>query len=179
MAISLKDLRAHLAELVNSDDLLQRELADRYLMLTGSIRRLDKQIRKDGESVEVINGGQRYIKAHPLISDRARLNRELLAIEKQLGLQTAAARKEREKQKAREQNREAHRKHQQDLAELRQQTKDQVENAREQERKRAEKKVKALEKKLAAAEEALKAEKQKQRAKVQPEPEKRERSPLI
>nr|WP_276116545.1 P27 family phage terminase small subunit [Gracilibacillus halophilus] len=70
---------------IDIEDLVQLEKVERYINLVKSFRRVDKMIRKEGESITVENGSQRFVKAHPLVGERNKINASLLNIEKSFG----------------------------------------------------------------------------------------------
>ena len=55
--------------------------------MVDSFRRINKIIEKEGESITTENGAQRFTKAHPLISERNKINASLLSIEKSFGFE--------------------------------------------------------------------------------------------
>ncbi len=69
---------------IDTEDLVQVEKVERYIDLVKSFRRVNSIITKEGESVVTENGSQRFTKAHPLISERNKINASLLSIERSL-----------------------------------------------------------------------------------------------
>lgn len=69
---------------IDTEDLVQVEKVERYIDLVKSFRRVNSIITKEGESVITENGSQRFTKAHPLISERNKINASLLSIERSL-----------------------------------------------------------------------------------------------
>lgn len=69
---------------IDTEDLVQVEKVERYIDLVKSFRRVNTIITKEGESVITENGSQRFTKAHPLISERNKINASLLSIERSL-----------------------------------------------------------------------------------------------
>ena len=87
MAVKINDLREQLMNRIDTDDLIQVEKVERYIHLVESFRKVNQTIKKEGESVTVENGSQRFVKAHPLIGERNKINASLLNIEKSFGFE--------------------------------------------------------------------------------------------
>src|SRR5690625_263529 len=85
MAISITKLKDQLMDRIDTDDFVQVEKVERYIQLVQTFRKLNTIIRKEGESVTTENGSQRFVKAHPLIAERNKINSSLLSIEKSFG----------------------------------------------------------------------------------------------
>ncbi|HDR7850348.1 TPA: P27 family phage terminase small subunit, partial [Bacillus toyonensis] len=56
------------------------EKVERYIDLVKAFRKINKTITKEGESVTIKNGTQVFVKAHPLISERNKINSSLIAL---------------------------------------------------------------------------------------------------
>ncbi|PGR01366.1 P27 family phage terminase small subunit [Priestia megaterium] len=69
-------------ERIDTNDLVEVEKVERYINLVQSFRKIKTIINKEGESITVENGAQRFTKAHPLIGERNKINASLLSIEK-------------------------------------------------------------------------------------------------
>lgn len=87
MTVSVKELQKQLMSKIDTDDLVQVEKVERYINMVESFRRINKTIEKEGESITTENGSQRFTKAHPLISERNKINTSLLNIEKSFGFE--------------------------------------------------------------------------------------------
>jgi len=85
MAVSIPKLKNQLMERIDTDDLMQVEKVERYIQHVESYRRMDKTIKKEGESTLTVNASQKFIKAHPLLTERNKANASLLSIEKSFG----------------------------------------------------------------------------------------------
>ena len=70
---------------IDKNDLVQVEKVERYIDLVKSYRRVSEIINEEGESVTTVNGSQKFIKAHPLMNERNKINTSLLNIEKSFG----------------------------------------------------------------------------------------------
>ncbi|MFS0822164.1 P27 family phage terminase small subunit [Bacillus sp. 1P02SD] len=86
MAVAINNLKKQLMAWIDTDDLLEVEKVERYIDLVKSFRKISKIINKEGESVTTINGSQEFTKAHPLISERNKINAQLIALGKDLDL---------------------------------------------------------------------------------------------
>lgn len=88
MAVAITKLKKQLMSRIDTDDLVEVEKVERYIDLVKSFRRINKTINKEGESVITENGSQRFTKAHPLISERNKINTQLIALGKDITLMT-------------------------------------------------------------------------------------------
>ncbi len=80
--VDIKKLQAQLMERIDTEDLQQVEKVERYIALIKLNNKLDANIAEDGTRVVVVNGAQEYIKVHPAIAEKSKINSSLLAIEK-------------------------------------------------------------------------------------------------
>lgn len=80
--VSISELKNQLMERIDTSDLVQLEKVERYINLVKSFRKMNRIINKEGESIRIENGSQTFTKAHPLISERNKVNASLLSIEK-------------------------------------------------------------------------------------------------
>lgn len=87
MPVAIKKLQEQLEQKINVDNLVEAEKVERYIDLVKSFRKINKLIDKEGESITVENGAQRFTKAHPLIAERNKINASLLSIERSFGFE--------------------------------------------------------------------------------------------
>ncbi|AGE81078.1 P27 family phage terminase small subunit [Bacillus cereus] len=80
MAVSIVRLKEQLMNSVDTTDLVEVEKVERYIDLVKAFRKINKTITKEGESVTIKNGTQVFVKAHPLISERNKINSSLIAL---------------------------------------------------------------------------------------------------
>ncbi|KFN03845.1 terminase [Bacillus clarus] len=80
MAVSIVKLKEQLMNSIDIEDLVEVEKVERYIDLVKAFRKINKTINKEGESVTVKNGSQVFVKAHPLISERNKINSSLIAL---------------------------------------------------------------------------------------------------
>lgn len=82
MAISITKLQKQLMSRIDIDDLVEVEKVERYISLVKLNKQLDKEIKNEGATVITENGSQRFVKSHPAVNDKMKVNAQLLAIEK-------------------------------------------------------------------------------------------------
>ncbi|MED3090135.1 P27 family phage terminase small subunit [Bacillus toyonensis] len=80
MAVSIVRLKEQLMNSIDITDLVEVEKVERYIDLVKAFRKINKTITKEGESVTIQNGSQVFVKAHPLISERNKINSSLIAL---------------------------------------------------------------------------------------------------
>lgn len=83
--VNVTALQKQLMDRIDQTDLVQVEKVERYIHLVKSFRKINRIINKEGESVTTKNGSQTFVKAHPLIGERNKINASLLSIEKSFG----------------------------------------------------------------------------------------------
>lgn len=74
----------YLLSKIDKDDHGAVEVVNRYMDLMKMFRRMQKHIYDDGPTVEVKNGEQSYVKAHPLINDMKNINAQMLNLKKDI-----------------------------------------------------------------------------------------------
>jgi phage terminase small subunit len=87
MPVKINELKIQLMQRIDQDDLMQVEKVERYIQHVESYRRMDRKIKKEGESVTTMNSAQVFVKAHPLLTERNKVNAALLSIEKSFGFE--------------------------------------------------------------------------------------------
>lgn len=80
--VKISELEKQLMARIDVSDLVQVEKVERYIDLVKVFRKMNRIISKDGETIVTLNGSQTFTKAHPLISERNKINTSLLSIEK-------------------------------------------------------------------------------------------------
>ena len=78
----LKMLEQQLLDRIDNDDLLEVKKVKRYIKLLELDTQLNEQIEADGITLVTENGQQRFVKSHPLLNEKAKLNSQLIALEK-------------------------------------------------------------------------------------------------
>lgn len=80
MVVSIVRVKEQLMNSIDTTDLVEVEKVERYIDLVKAFRKINKTITKEGESVTIKNGTQVFVKAHPLISERNKINSSLIAL---------------------------------------------------------------------------------------------------
>lgn len=75
-------LRKELLSKIDEDNQMQLEKVERYLNLVEMFYKLDKYIEEEGLLVETINGSQKFLKTNPALQEKAKINAQILSIEK-------------------------------------------------------------------------------------------------
>lgn len=99
MSVDASKLKQQMMDRIDTEDLLQVEKVERYIQHVESYRRMDETIKEEGESVTTENASQKFVKAHPLLTERNKVNAALLNIEKSFGF-TVPDEEPEEKRKA-------------------------------------------------------------------------------
>lgn len=84
----VKALKDELLSRVNPKSRIQLEKVERYINLVDIYYRLDKSIKDDGIMIKTINGSQEFTKPNPAIAEKNKINTSLIALGKDLGLDT-------------------------------------------------------------------------------------------
>ena len=82
--MDLERLKQQLMERIDTDDLLEVKKVERYIELLKLDAECDKVIERDGSTIVIENGTQRFIKSHPAMTDKTKINTQLIALEKTL-----------------------------------------------------------------------------------------------
>jgi hypothetical protein len=82
MPVNISELHKQLMSRIDKNDLVEVEKVERYISLVKLNKQLDKEIKKVGATVVTENGAQKFVKSHPAVNDKMKVNQQLLAIEK-------------------------------------------------------------------------------------------------
>ncbi len=82
MTQMIEQLRDQLMSKIDTDDLMEVKKVQRYIELLKIDELCDEAIQRDGASVTIENGSQRFIKSHPALNDKTKINSQLIALEK-------------------------------------------------------------------------------------------------
>ncbi|OCA84493.1 hypothetical protein A8F94_17520 [Bacillus sp. FJAT-27225] len=82
MPVNVSKLQKQLMSRIDTDDLIEVEKVERYISLVKLNKQLDKEIKAHGATVVTENGAQRFVKSHPAVNDKMKVNAQMLAIEK-------------------------------------------------------------------------------------------------
>lgn len=77
-----KRIKSELLEKIDKDDEIQVEKIERYMNLLAMYYSLDEMLSEQGPMLSVKNGPQHFMKINPIIAEKAKINSQLLAIEK-------------------------------------------------------------------------------------------------
>ncbi|OXS66086.1 hypothetical protein B1B04_24385 [Lysinibacillus sp. KCTC 33748] len=84
MPNTLEQLRAQLMARIDTDNLLEIDKVERLVMLRKLDKACDEAIERDGATITIKNGTQRFIKSHPALNDKAKLNSQMITLEKSI-----------------------------------------------------------------------------------------------
>lgn len=80
--VGTEKIKNHLLSRIDTSDPVEVEKVGRYIMHIAMYRRMERTVKKEGVSVTTKNGGQRFVKSHPLLSEMNRVNASIINIEK-------------------------------------------------------------------------------------------------
>ncbi|QOK28055.1 terminase [Cytobacillus oceanisediminis] len=89
----LDELRKQLLSRIDTDDLLEVKKVNDLIRLHELDAACDEVIDRDGVSITVENGKQKFTKSHPSMSEKMKINAQKIALEKSIKfkLKTAPA----------------------------------------------------------------------------------------
>lgn len=82
MPVNVSKLQKQLMSRIDTDDLVEVEKVERYISLVKLNKQLDKEIKAQGATVVTENGSQKFVKSHPAVADKMKVNAQLLSIER-------------------------------------------------------------------------------------------------
>jgi len=82
--LEIEKLELQLMSRIDCDDLIEVKKIKRYIQLINLDIQCDAAIEKDGATIIVENGKQRYIKTHPAMTEKMKINTQLIALEKSI-----------------------------------------------------------------------------------------------
>lgn len=82
MTNMLDQLKQQLISRIDTDDLLEVDKVNRYIKLRELDIACNEAIERDGATITIENGSQRFIKAHPAMNEKNKLNSQMIALEK-------------------------------------------------------------------------------------------------
>ncbi|MBT2718338.1 P27 family phage terminase small subunit [Bacillus sp. ISL-57] len=82
MAVKVRKLKIQLMDKIDQSDWMQVEKVERYINLIELFNSLDKDIKKYGTMIEIVNGSQQFSKPNPAIAEKVKISASLLSIEK-------------------------------------------------------------------------------------------------
>ncbi|WP_271401448.1 P27 family phage terminase small subunit [Salinicoccus roseus] len=94
---NLEDLRKYLINQLGEDNRLHVDKVERYISLLKLFHEIDEDIENQKRMVVTENGAQRFVKPHPGIEQKIKINKELLSIEESFGFHRKLKDKEEER----------------------------------------------------------------------------------
>lgn len=79
MAIAVGKIKENLMERIDQEDIFEVEKVERYCSLIMIARRLERDIKKNGEIVETVNASQTFLKANPALTELKNINAQINA----------------------------------------------------------------------------------------------------
>ena len=86
--MEVEKIRTQLMSRINTDDLMEVKKVNRYCELLELDIKCQEAIAAEGVSIVIENGSQRFVKSHPSINDRLKINAQLIALEKSIIFKT-------------------------------------------------------------------------------------------
>lgn len=80
--MTIRKLELQLMSRIDQDDLIEVKKIKRYIQLIKLDIACDRAIKKDGSTIVIENGKQRFIKTHPAMTEKMKINTQLIALEK-------------------------------------------------------------------------------------------------
>lgn len=82
MSQIIEQLHDQLMSKIDTEDLMEVKKVKRYIELLKIDALCDEVIQKDGATVVFENGKQRFVKSHPALGDKTKINAQLIALER-------------------------------------------------------------------------------------------------
>lgn len=80
--MNLENLKVQLMSRIDTNDLLEVKKVERYIELLKLDQQCDEVLARDKTTIVIENGKQRFIKSHPAMTDKTKINTQLIALEK-------------------------------------------------------------------------------------------------
>ena len=81
---SIEQIKQQLLDRIDTSDLLEVKKVERYCNLLELDEECNAAIKKAGASIIIKNGSQEFIKSHPSMNDKIKINAQLIALEKSI-----------------------------------------------------------------------------------------------
>ena len=78
----LELLEQQLISRIDDEDLLEVKKVKRYIELLKLDHECNVKLKEEGITTVTENGKQRFVKSHPLLNEKAKINSQLIALEK-------------------------------------------------------------------------------------------------
>lgn len=82
--VELEKIKEQMMSRIDTGDYLEVEKVQRYIGLVQSYRDIEATIIEEGYSVETVNVTQRFIKPHPLLNDKNKVNTSIINTERSI-----------------------------------------------------------------------------------------------
>ena len=82
--VNLNELRGQLMARIDDTDLLEVKKIENLIKLYELDAECNAAIKKDGAKIIVKNGSQEFIKSHPNMNDKMKINAQIIALEKSI-----------------------------------------------------------------------------------------------
>lgn len=82
--MNLDELKNQLLSRIDTDDLLEVKKINDLIRLHELEAECDKAIDKDGVRITIENGKQKFIKSHPIMNEKMKINAQKIALEKSI-----------------------------------------------------------------------------------------------
>lgn len=82
--VDLEKLKEQLLGRIDNDDLLEIKKVNNLIRLYELDAKCDEVINRDGVSIIIENGSQRFIKSHPSMNEKMKINAQIIALEKSI-----------------------------------------------------------------------------------------------
>lgn len=89
--VSLAKLKKQLLARIDTEDLLEVKKVNDLIRLHELDAECDKVIKRDGVSIVIENGSQKFIKSHPSMNEKMKINAQKIALEKSIKFKLKAA----------------------------------------------------------------------------------------
>lgn len=82
--VNLAKLKKQLLARIDTDDLLEVKKVNDLIRLHELDAKCDEAIARDGVSIVIENGSQKFIKSHPSMNEKMKINAQKIALEKSI-----------------------------------------------------------------------------------------------
>ena len=82
--VDLKELREQLMARIDESDLLEVKKIENLIKLYELDAACDAAIEEDGAKIVIKNGPQEFIKSHPNMNDKMKINAQIIALERSI-----------------------------------------------------------------------------------------------
>jgi hypothetical protein len=89
--VNFDELKKQLLARIDPEDLLEVKKVNDLIRLHELDAECDKVIDRDGVSIVIENGAQKFIKSHPSMNEKMKINAQKIALEKSIKFKLKAA----------------------------------------------------------------------------------------